>query len=86
MIGAFRFGPLEAVILNEAMSLVVVASAFRAKAVSFLTCQTGPHRQPARRKPARRMAGGRVGDAPQIRNASPRDPGFILEIVECETL
>lgn len=32
LIGAFRFGPLEAVILNKAMSLVVVASAlpFRA--------------------------------------------------------
>lgn len=37
LIGAFRFAPLEAVILNKAMSLVVVASAlpFRARAVPF---------------------------------------------------
>lgn len=37
LIGAFRFGPLEAVILNKAMSLVVVASAlpFRAQSVPF---------------------------------------------------
>lgn len=37
LIGLFRFGPLEAVILNKAMSLVVVASAlpFRAQAVPF---------------------------------------------------
>lgn len=37
LIGAFRFGALEAVILNKAMSLVVVASAlpFRATTVPF---------------------------------------------------
>ena len=37
LIGAFRFGALQAVILNKAMSLVVVASAlpFRASAVPF---------------------------------------------------
>jgi uncharacterized membrane protein YfcA len=37
LIGAFRFGALQAVILNKAMSLVVVASAlpFRTAAVSF---------------------------------------------------
>lgn len=37
LIGAFRFGALEAVILNKAMSLVVVATAlpFRASTVSF---------------------------------------------------
>ena len=37
LIGAFRFGPLQAVILNKAISLVVVASAlsFRAAAVPF---------------------------------------------------
>lgn len=37
LIGAFRFGALEAVILNKAMSLVVVASAltFRAHTVPF---------------------------------------------------
>jgi len=37
LIGLFRFGPLEAVILNKAMSLVVVASAlpFRARTVPF---------------------------------------------------
>lgn len=37
LIGAFRFGALQAVILNKAMSLVVVASAlpFRAAAVPF---------------------------------------------------
>jgi uncharacterized membrane protein YfcA len=37
LIGAFRFGALQAVILNKAMSLVVVASAlpFRATAVPF---------------------------------------------------
>ncbi len=37
LIGAFRFAALEAVILNKAMSLVVVASAlpFRARAVPF---------------------------------------------------
>src|SRR6478735_8725449 len=37
LIGAFRFAALEAVILNKAMSLVVVASAlpFRAAAVPF---------------------------------------------------
>lgn len=38
LIGLFRFGPLEAVILNKAMSLVVVASAlpFRARTVPFV--------------------------------------------------
>jgi uncharacterized membrane protein YfcA len=37
LIGAFRFGALQAVILNKAMSLIVVASAlpFRAGAVPF---------------------------------------------------
>src|SRR3954465_12725069 len=37
LIGAFRFAALQAVILNKAMSLVVVASAlpFRAAAVPF---------------------------------------------------
>ena len=37
LIGAFRFGALQAVILNKAMSIVVVASAlpFRAAAVPF---------------------------------------------------
>src|SRR5271167_2337982 len=37
LIGAFRFAALEAVILNKAMSLVVVASAlpFRARTVPF---------------------------------------------------
>ena len=37
LIGAFRFPPLQAVILNKAMSLIVVASAlpFRAAAVPF---------------------------------------------------
>lgn len=37
LIGVFRFGPLEAVILNKAMSLVVVASAliFRQRAIPF---------------------------------------------------
>src|SRR4051812_4078059 len=37
LIGAFRFGALQAVILNKTMSLVVVASAlpFRAAAVPF---------------------------------------------------
>src|SRR5215469_8276422 len=39
LIGAFRFGALQAVILNKAMSLVVVASAlpFRAATVPFVT-------------------------------------------------
>jgi uncharacterized membrane protein YfcA len=39
LIGAFRFGALQAVILNKAMSLVVVASAlpFRANTVPFST-------------------------------------------------
>ena len=39
LIGAFRFGALQAVILNKAMSLVVVASAlpFRAATVPFST-------------------------------------------------
>ncbi|KPH77378.1 sulfite exporter TauE/SafE family protein [Bosea vaviloviae] len=39
LIGAFRFGALEAVILNKAMSLVVVATAlpFRAATVPFAT-------------------------------------------------
>ena len=42
LIGAFRFGALQAVILNKAMSLVVVASAlpFRAATVPF---STSPH-------------------------------------------
>jgi uncharacterized protein len=37
LIGAFRFPPLEAIILNKAMSLVVVAFAlvFRSRAVPF---------------------------------------------------
>src|SRR5271156_6106825 len=39
LIGAFRFPALQAVILNKAMSLIVVASAlpFRATAVPFAT-------------------------------------------------
>ncbi len=39
LIGVFRFAPLQAVILNKAMSLVVVGSAlpFRAAAVPFST-------------------------------------------------
>src|SRR5882762_9386731 len=39
LIGAFRFGALQAVILNKAMSLLVVASAlpFRAATVPFAT-------------------------------------------------
>src|SRR5215469_13418766 len=39
LIGAFRFGARQAVILNKAMSLVVVASAllFRAATVPFVT-------------------------------------------------
>ena len=39
LIGAFQFGALQAVILNKAMSLVVVASAlpFRAATVPFST-------------------------------------------------
>src|SRR5580700_12116950 len=43
LIGAFRFGALQAVILNKAMSLVVVASAlpFRAATVPFT--QVGAH-------------------------------------------
>jgi uncharacterized membrane protein YfcA len=42
LIGAFRFGALQAVILNKAMSLVVVASAlpFRAATVPFATVAT----------------------------------------------
>lgn len=37
LIGVFRFAPLEAIILNKAMSLIVVAAAlvFRTKAVSL---------------------------------------------------
>lgn len=39
LIGAFRFGALEAVIVNKAMSLIVVASAlpFRTSTISFAT-------------------------------------------------
>ena len=39
LIGFFRFQPLEAIILNKTMSLVVVASAliFRTKTISFVT-------------------------------------------------
>lgn len=42
LIGLFRFGALEAVILNKAMSLVVVATAlpFRAQTVSFAEIAT----------------------------------------------
>ena len=42
LIGAFRFAALQAVILNKAMSLVVVASAlpFRASAVPFSALAT----------------------------------------------
>src|SRR6516162_1928359 len=42
LIGAFRFAALPAVILNKAMSLVVIASAlpFRAAAVPFATVAT----------------------------------------------
>src|SRR3954468_18575899 len=42
LIGAFRFAALQAVILNKAMSLVVVASAlpFRAAAVPFASVAT----------------------------------------------
>ena len=51
LIGAFRFAALQAVILNKAMSLVVVASAlpFRAAAVPFRQRRRAlaDHRQPA---------------------------------------
>ena len=53
LIGAFRFGALQAVILNKAMGLVVVATAlpFRAPAVPFsaVPFPTRPRRRTARR-------------------------------------
>ena len=59
LIGAFRFAALQAVILNKAMSLVVVASAlpFRAAAVPFCSRRRAlaDHRQPSGGKPARRV-------------------------------
>ena len=66
LISLFGFAALSAVILNKAMSLVVVASAllFRTKAVPFdevlahwpVDCES------ARGQPARRMAGRGLGD------------------------
>ena len=65
LIGIFRFAALEAVILNKAMSLVVVATAlpFRAGTVP-------------RRQSGRGVVRGRLGDAPEIGDAlqSPGGP------------
>ena len=76
LIGAFRFAALQAVILNKAMSLVVVASAlpFRAATVPFASCRRAlaDHRQPARRQPARCMVRGRMGNASRIADALSR--------------
>src|ERR1700732_5433109 len=52
LIGAFRFAALQAVILNKAMSLVVVASALPFRGDGSLCRRRGAladHRQPARR-------------------------------------
>lgn len=43
LLGAFRFGALEAVILNKAMSLVVVASALPFRAQTVPLTQLGAH-------------------------------------------
>ena len=43
LIGAFRFGALQAVILNKAMSLVVVASALPFRAASVPFTEVGAH-------------------------------------------
>ncbi len=67
LIGAFRFAALQAVILNKAMSLVVVASAlpFRASAVPFsaLAAHWSIIVNLLCGQSARRLVRGRVGDA-----------------------
>jgi len=74
LIGTFRFGALQAVILNKAMSLSVVASALPFRAAT-VPCAAGPladHRQPAHRQPARRVVRRRVGNPARLADALPR--------------
>lgn len=70
LIGYFRFVALEAVILNKAMSLVVVASALP---VSRPLCSDGGRREPmadnfepARRQPTWGMTRSKLGDAASL--------------------
>ena len=73
LIGVFRFGALEAVILNKAMSLIVVATAlpFRAGAVPFagIAINWPILLNLSGRQSAGRMGRRRLGDAPEIRDA-----------------
>lgn len=72
LISFFRFRGLEAVILNKATSLVVVASAlpFRAATISFAQIRAmADHRQPTGRKSVRSVRGRGMGNATQVRNA-----------------
>ena len=75
LIGAFRFTALEAVILNKPMSLVVVASAlpFRTATVPFGA--VAARWEAVAELLAGSLLGawlGRLGDAPQSREAAPR--------------
>jgi hypothetical protein len=69
LIGAFRFAALQAVILNKAMSLVVVASAlpFRASTVPFSTIAANwPIIESAGGKSARCMGRGKLGNPARV--------------------
>src|SRR6516225_3299664 len=79
LIGAFRFGAPQAVILNKAMRLVVVASAlpFRATA-SPRECrgELAGNREPARRQPAGCMRWGGMGYPHRVADALSRHRRF----------
>ena len=75
LIGAFRFPALQAVILNKAMSLIVVASAlpFRAAAVPFASVAAHwPVIVNCWRKSARRVVRRGMGDEAGLANAVSR--------------
>ena len=76
LIGAFGFPALQAVILNKAMSLIVVASAlpFRATAVPFASVPRAlvGNREPAGGKSVRRVVRRGMGDKAGFANSVSR--------------
>ena len=74
LIGLFGFVALQAVVLNEAMSLLVVLTALPARLFSVPWSSCPPlvrSGQPARRQPGRCLGGGDLGDADEVGHVVP---------------
>ena len=74
LIGLFGFVALQAVVLNEAMSLLVVLTALPARLFSVPWSSLSPlvrSGQPARRQPGRCLGGGDLGDADEVAHVVP---------------